>query len=76
MVNVSFDKVLKVIRSILLRKVRKKPKCFLTIRNLKLGRVQVTESKSKWDPPVYVRHLERGESFGEAALQSYVCFSK
>lgn len=36
------------------------------------GRVQVTQAKSKWDPPVYVRHMERGDSFGEAALQSCV----
>ncbi|CAF0957572.1 unnamed protein product [Adineta ricciae] len=34
------------------------------------GRAQITEAKSKWDAPVYIRHLERGESFGEPALQS------
>lgn len=34
------------------------------------GRAQITQSKSKWDPPVYIRHLERGDSFGEAALQA------
>ncbi len=34
------------------------------------GRAQITQSKSKWDPAVYMRHLERGDSFGEAALQS------
>ncbi|CAF1086523.1 unnamed protein product [Rotaria sp. Silwood1] len=34
------------------------------------GRAQVTKAKSKWDTPVYHQHLERGESFGEAALQS------
>jgi cGMP-dependent protein kinase 1 len=34
------------------------------------GRVQITQSKSKWDTAVYVKHLERGDSFGEAALQS------
>ncbi|CAF1524292.1 unnamed protein product [Adineta ricciae] len=34
------------------------------------GRAQITQAKSKWDSAVYVRHLERGDSFGEAALQS------
>ena len=37
---------------------------------LLLGRAQVTQAKSKWDSAVYVRHLERGDSFGEVALQS------
>lgn len=44
--------------------------------DLQLGRVQVTESKSKWDSAVYIRHLERGESFGEAALQSSVLLQR
>lgn len=34
------------------------------------GRAQITQGKSKWDTPVYVRHLERGDYFGEDALQS------
>lgn len=34
------------------------------------GRAQITEGKSKWETPAYVRHLERGDSFGELALQS------
>ncbi|CAF3861285.1 unnamed protein product [Rotaria sordida] len=34
------------------------------------GRAQITKASSKWDTPIYDRHLERGESFGEAALQS------
>ncbi len=34
------------------------------------GRAQITQAKSKWDSAVYIRHLERGDSFGEAALQS------
>lgn len=34
------------------------------------GRVQITQAKSKWDNAVYVRHLERGDAFGEAALQA------
>ncbi|CAF0735498.1 unnamed protein product [Adineta steineri] len=34
------------------------------------GRVQITQAKSKWDTAVYVRHMERGDSFGETALQS------
>jgi cGMP-dependent protein kinase len=39
-------------------------------RNFFIGRVQITQSKSKWDSAVYIRHLERGDSFGEDALQS------
>ena len=35
-----------------------------------LGRAQITQGKSKWDTPIYVRHLERGDCFGEDALQS------
>jgi len=35
-----------------------------------IGRVQITQAKSKWDTAVYVRHLERGDSFGEDALQA------
>ena len=34
------------------------------------GRAQITQAKSKWDNAVYVRHLERGDAFGEAALQA------
>ncbi|CAF4465991.1 unnamed protein product, partial [Adineta steineri] len=34
------------------------------------GRARITEAKSKWDAPINIRHLERGESFGEPALQS------
>ena len=37
-----------------------------------LGRAQITQAKSKWDSAVYLRHLERGESFGEATLQAFV----
>ncbi|CAF5168073.1 unnamed protein product, partial [Rotaria magnacalcarata] len=34
------------------------------------GRAQITQAKSKWDTPIYDRHLERGDSFGEDALQA------
>ncbi|CAF1025239.1 unnamed protein product [Didymodactylos carnosus] len=33
------------------------------------GRVQITQSQSKWDTPVFIKHLDRGDSFGEMALQ-------
>jgi hypothetical protein len=73
MENSLYDRVQKVIHFILLRKVR-----FLLLLKFKnrrpwflfIGGAQITQSKSKWDSAVYVRHLERGDSFGEAALQS------
>ncbi|CAF3062860.1 unnamed protein product [Rotaria socialis] len=34
------------------------------------GRAQITQAKSKWDTPIYDRHIERGDSFGEKALQA------
>jgi cGMP-dependent protein kinase len=42
----------------------------IIIEQLNIGRAQITQGKSKWDTPQYVRHLERGEFFGEPALQS------
>ena len=33
------------------------------------GRAVITKSTSKWDTPKFVKYLNRGEYFGENALQ-------
>lgn len=35
------------------------------------GRAKITKSASKWDTPKFVKYLNRGEYFGENALQGY-----
>ncbi len=73
MENVLYDKVPKVIHFILLLKVGLvllNKKSFKIKSKFFIGRVQITQAKSKWDSAVYIRHLERGDSFGETALQS------